>query len=405
MDSKQIDSRKAGIALTLSTLAFAISFAVWGMIAPMAKTFQSALHLTEQQVWLLIATPVILGSIIRLPMGMLADRYGGRIVFGLLLLFIFLPAYMLSLAKTYQDLLLWALVLGMAGTSFSVGVTFTSKWFPPQKQGFALGVYGAGNIGQSLALFGIPLLSGLLGGWQMTYKVFALIALIYGVLFLLFAQNAPVETKPKSMAQMVSVLGKQPLAWLLSLFYFVTFGGFVALSIGLPKLLQEIFHLTREDAGLRVAGFVLVATLMRPIGGALSDRIGGAKLLMAVFAGAAVLALGMTSTQIVPFTIGALGVAAMVGLGNGGVFKLVPQHFPKDTGTVTGLVGATGGLGGFFPPLLLGVIKTQTGAYALGFVLLSGFCLLCLALNYRVFIRPGGKNPGINGVQTPVAAR
>ncbi len=404
MDSKQIDSRKAGIALTLSTVAFAISFAVWGMIAPMAKTFQGALHLTEQQVWMLIATPVILGSIIRLPMGMLADRYGGRIVFGLLLLFISLPAYMLSLAKTYHELLFWALVLGMAGTSFSVGVAFTSKWFPPQKQGFALGVYGAGNIGQSLALFGIPLLSGLLGGWQMTYRVFALVALIYGVLFLLFAKNAPVEAKPKSVAQMLSVLGKQPLAWLLSLFYFVTFGGFVALSIGLPKLLQEIFHLSREDAGLRVAGFVLVATLMRPLGGALSDRIGGAKLLMSVFAGAAVLALGMTTTQIVPFTVGALGVAALIGLGNGGVFKLVPQHFPKDTGTVTGLVGAMGGLGGFFPPLLLGVIKTQTGHYALGFVLLSVFCLICLALNYRVFIRPGEK-PGRKGVPNPVAAR
>src|SRR5579862_5458076 len=129
-----MDSRKAGIALTLSTLAFTISFAVWGMIAPMAKTFQSALHLTEQQAWLLIATPVLLGSIIRLPMGMLADRYDGRIVFGVLLIFISLPAYMLSLAKTYQDLMLWALILGVAGASFSVGVAFTAKWFPPQKQ-------------------------------------------------------------------------------------------------------------------------------------------------------------------------------------------------------------------------------------------------------------------------------
>jgi NNP family nitrate/nitrite transporter-like MFS transporter len=134
---------------------------------------------------------------------------------------------------------------------------------------------------------------------------------------------------------------------------------------------------------------VLVATIMRPIGGALSDRIGGAKLLMAVFTGTAILALGMVFSSIVPFTIGALGVAALIGLGNGGVFKLVPQYFAKDTGTVTGLVGAMGGLGGFFPPLLLGVIKTQTGSYALGFVLLSVFCLVCLALNYGILIRPG----------------
>lgn len=380
--------RQSYTALILATLAFAVSFAVWGMIAPLAKTFQSQLHLTEQQVWIAIATPVLLGSIIRLPMGMLADRFGGRLVFGLLLLFIAIPAFMLSRITSYSELLLWSLLLGMAGTSFSVGVTFTSKWFPPEKQGMALGIYGAGNIGQSIALFGIPLLSGLLGGWKLTYQVFALMALVYGVFFLLFARNAPVQTEPKSLASMLKVLGTRPLAWLLSLFYFVTFGGFVALSIGLPKLLQEIFHLTKEDAGLRVAGFVLVATLMRPLGGVLSDKYGGAKLLTVVFAGAALLALGLTQANIIPFTIGALGIAAFIGLGNGAVFKLVPQHFAKDTGTVTGLVGAIGGLGGFFPPLLLGVIKTYTGNYALGFILLSLFCLICLALNYQVFIRP-----------------
>ncbi len=380
-------------ALTLSTLAFAISFAVWGMISPMAKTFQTTLHLTEWQVWALIATPVLLGSIIRLPMGMLADRLGGRVVFGVLLLFIAFPAWMLSLATSYEQLLFWALFLGMAGTSFSVGVAFTSKWFPPQQQGLALGIYGAGNIGQSLALFGIPYLSGVLGGWQMTYKVFAIVALVYGILFLLLARNAPVQAQPKSFGEMIKVLGTQPLAWLLSLFYFVTFGGFVALSIGLPKLLQEIFHFTKEDAGLRVAGFVLVATIMRPLGGYFSDKWGGANVLKIIFLTAGILALGMTFSSIVPFTIGALGVAASIGLGNGAVFKLVPQHFHKDTGTVTGLVGAMGGLGGFFPPLLLGVIKTQTGSYVLGFVLLAVFCILCLILNYTVLIRPktGGK--------------
>lgn len=394
-----MNAHEARRALTLSTLAFAISFAVWGMIAPMAKTFQTTLHLTEQQVWILIAAPVLLGSIIRLPMGMLADRYGGRVVFGLLLLFITIPAFMLSLATTYTQLVAWSVLLGMAGTSFSVGVAFTSKWFPPEKQGLALGIYGAGNVGQSLALFGVPLLSGLLGGWRATYQVFALIALIYGIIFLLTARNAPVETQPKSFGAMLKVLTSQPLAWLLSLFYFVTFGGFVALSIGLPKLLQEMFQLTKEDAGLRVAGFVLVATAMRPVGGWLSDKVGGAKLLSLVFAGAGILALGMTQTNIVPFTIGALGVAGMIGLGNGAVFKLVPQYFAKDTGTVTGLVGAMGGLGGFFPPLLLGVIKTQTGSYALGFILLSLFCVGCLLLNWSVFLRPQGRQ----GTQTVTA--
>jgi NNP family nitrate/nitrite transporter-like MFS transporter len=383
-----MNRREANKALTLSTLAFAIAFAVWGMIAPMAKTFQTELHLTEGEAWLLIAIPVILGSVLRLPMGMLADRYGGRLVFGVLLLFIALPAFALSLAHSYQALLIAGLLLGLAGTSFSVGVAFASKWFPAEKQGLALGIYGAGNIGQSLALFGVPLLAAL-WGWQSTYRLFAAVALVWGIVFLLFARNAPTQAKPKRLGEMLRVLVEQPLSWVLSLFYFVTFGGFVALSIGMPKLLQEIFRLTPEDAGFRVAGFVLVATAMRPLGGWISDRIGGARLLTFVFAGAGVLALGLTFEYMFMFTVGALGVAACIGLGNGAVFKLVPQYFPKDTGTVTGLVGAMGGLGGFFPPLVLGAVKQSMGSYNLGFVLLTVFCVLCLVVCYEVFLARG----------------
>ena len=392
-------------ALALSTTAFAISFAVWGIISPMAQTFKKQFGFTDQQTWMLISVPVLLGSVMRLPLGMLADRYGGRIVFGLLLLFISIPAYMLSHAHAFGEFLIWGLLLGMAGTSFSIGIAFTSKWFPPEKQGLALGVYGAGNIGQSLALWGIPALALRLGDWRAAYQVFAGVALIYGVCFLMMARNAPLTVKPKSFTAMLRVLAQEPRSWLLSLFYFVTFGGFVALSIGLPKLLQEIFRLTPADAGLRVAGFVVLATAMRPLGGWLSDRVGGARVLMVVFAGAGMLALGLTSENIVPFSIGALGVAAFIGLGNGAVFKLVPQYFPKDTGTVTGLVGAMGGLGGFFPPLVLGIIKKQTGAYDLGFILLSVFCAVCLATNYTFFLKSVNRAHVLDAVmQTPPRA-
>lgn len=380
-----MSTHKPAVALTLSTMAFAIAFAVWGMIAPMAKTFQVNLGLTEKQAWLLIAVPVLLGSVGRIPMGMLTDRFGGRAVFSALLLFIAIPAFMLSMARTYAEFLFWGLLLGFAGTSFSIGIAFTSRWFPPEKQGLALGIYGAGNIGQSVALFGVPLLANA-WGWQNAYRLFGVVALIWGVVFVLFGRNAPVKSQPKSFGAMLKVLATEPLSWLLSLFYFVTFGGFVALSIGLPKLLQEIFLLTKEDAGLRTAGFVVIATAMRPIGGWLSDRLGGAKVLAMVFTAAGLLAWGLTIEHIVPFTIGALGVAAAIGTGNGAVFKLVPQYFPQDVGTVTGLVGAMGGLGGFFPPIVLGYIKTYTGAYDLGFALLSAFCFACLVLNYRVFL-------------------
>jgi NNP family nitrate/nitrite transporter-like MFS transporter len=186
---------------------------------------------------------------------------------------------------------------------------------------------------------------------------------------------------------MLQPLKSSKTAWILSLFYFLTFGGFVALALYMPTFLREIFNLTPTDAGARTAGFVVLATLMRPVGGMVADRIGGAKLLLFVFGAIAALSLLLSFSTIVLFTIGALGCAAALGLGNGAVFKLVPQYFPKETGTVTGLVGAFGGLGGFFPPLELGLVKDATGSYAFGFALLSAFAVLCLVVDYFVFIR------------------
>jgi NNP family nitrate/nitrite transporter-like MFS transporter len=207
---------------------------------------------------------------------------------------------------------------------------------------------------------------------------------------MLLARNAPVKTQPKKFHEYFGIFKREPIAWVLSLFYFLTFGGFVALGIYLPTLLKDIFGLRPTDAGARVAGFVLFATIMRPVGGWLADRYGGALVLVLVFAMIAMLSLGLTSTGMLLFTLGALGTAAALGLGNGAVFKLVPQYFPKETGTVTGLVGAFGGLGGFFPPLVLGFIRNATGAYTLGFVFLAVFALGCLVVNYFVFLRRAG---------------
>src|SRR5262245_31087020 len=184
---------------------------------------------------------------------------------------------------------------------------------------------------------------------------------------------------------MVRVLRRSPVAWLLGAFYFLTFGGFVAFSIYLPTLLRVQFGLTPADAGFRAAGFVVLATAMRPIGGWLADRIGGAQVLSWVFAGIAAFALLLAWPAMIPFTVGALGCATLMGLGNGAVFKLVPERFPTETGTVTGLVGALGGLGGFFPPLELGVFRDTLGVLWPGFVLLSLTALILRALNQRVF--------------------
>ncbi|MEW6126473.1 MAG: MFS transporter [Acidobacteriota bacterium] len=378
-------------ALALSTIGFAVSFAAWGLMGALAPRFRELYNLTPVQTAILIAVPVLLGSIGRLPLGILADKYGGRKVFGLLLCFCLFPAIGASFSNSYASLIGWGLLLGFAGTSFSVGVSFTSKWFPAHQQGIALGVYGMGNIGQSIAVFGAPALVAATGNWRVPFWIFGALAGLFGLVFLALARNAAVPSQPKKFGEYFAILKREPIAWVLSLFYFLTFGGFVALSLYLPTLLKDIFGLTMTDAGARVAGFVIVATAMRPFGGGLADKYGGARVLFFVLAGITLLSLGLLSSNMLVFTIGVLGCAAMLGAGNGAVFKLVPEYFPRETGTITGLVGAAGGLGGFFPPLVLGVIRGQTGSYTLGFIFLSVFALLCLAMNYFIFLRHRGE--------------
>ena len=371
--------------LALGTISFAICFAAWGLIAAFAPHFRDTFHLSATQSALMVAVPVLLGSLARLPVGMLADRFGGRIVFSLLMLLCAAPAFLTPKAQTYPQLLIGGFFLGLAGSSFAVGVGFVSRWFSAEKQGSALGVYGLGNIGQSAAVFLGPLLAVPLG-WQNIFRGIAAMLVVWAAVFWLLARNAPVTVRPKTIGEMARLLARERLSWALSAFYFLTFGGFVAFSIYLPSLLRDQFHLQPADAGFRTAGFVVLATLMRPIGGWLSDRIGGARVLSAVFSIVIPFALLMAWPSMLPFTIGALGCAVLMGLGNGAVFALVPQYFPHETGTVTGLVGAMGGLGGFFPPLLLGIFRDRMGAVWPGFALLALISLAMWRINARVFI-------------------
>jgi NNP family nitrate/nitrite transporter-like MFS transporter len=380
----------AARALFLSTSAFAVSFALWGLIGALAPTFAQAYGLSAKAKSLMIAVPVLLGALGRIPAGMLADRFGGRRIFAALLLLSAVPAILMGFSNSYTSLIVLGLFLGVAGSTFPVGVGFTSKWFTRDQQGTALGVYGMGNIGQSVAVFGAPVLTIALGSWRPVFFIFAAISIVWGIVFFISARDAVTDAKPKTLAENFGVLRREPLAWVLSLFYFLTFGGFVAFSIYLPTLLKDTFHLSAADAGARTAGFVLLATLMRPVGGMLADRLGGARVLVPVFIAIAALALLMGCPFMPTFTAGALGAAAALGLGNGAVFKLVPQYFPKETATVTGLVGAFGGLGGFFPPLVLGVLRDATGAYTWGFVFLAAFALFCLVSNYFIFLKPRG---------------
>ncbi len=363
------------LQLALGTGAFAICFAVFGSVSAMMPILKKQLHLDPVQVSIALAIPVLLGSLGRIPLGMLADRFGGRYVFSGVIASSIIPALLLGWLHSYTQLLVYGFFIGIALASFAVGVPFVSRWYPAEQQGKALGIYGAGNIGQSLAAFGAPVIAKSLG-FSWGFWFFAALAFVWLVVFLAKAEN-PVAARPKSFAETIEPL-KESKSWILSLYYFLTFGGFVAMSIYLPTFLTDLFKLTPTDAGLRTAGFVVLATTMRPIGGILADKVGGQRVLLFVFPFTAAMAILMSFATMTTFTLGALGMATAIGLGNGAVFKLVPEYFPKTVGSVTGLVGAAGGLGGFFPPLLLGFVKRSTGSFTIGFALLAVFAIVCL---------------------------
>jgi MFS transporter, NNP family, nitrate/nitrite transporter len=378
-------THRPNLQLALGTLSFTICFAAWGLISAFAPRFREAFHLTATQTAFLVAVPVLLGALLRVATGMLADRFGGRTVFALLMIILALPAYVVPMVPSYRILLYVAFFLGIAGSSFAVGMGFVSRWFPPQTQGGALGIYGLGNIGQSVAVFLGPVLAVAVG-WQNIFRGMAAVLVMWGIAFFLLARNSPKTVRPSNLGAMVRLLSRERLSWVLSLFYFLTFGGFVAFSIYLPVLLKDQFGLKLADAGFRTAGFVVLATLTRPLGGWLADKIGGARVLQTVFLGIIPFALLMALPSVLPFTVGALGCAFLLGNGNGAVFKLVPQCFPKEVGTVTGLVGAMGGLGGFFPPLLLGFFRDHLHIIWPGFALLAFVSAVLWRTNAVVFL-------------------
>lgn len=366
-------------------MSFTVCFAAWGLISAFASHFRQLLHLSATETAFLVAVPVLLGALARIPMGMLTDRLGGRAVFTVLMFFVAVPVAIVPVMTGYRELLIVAFFLGMAGSSFAVGVGYVSRWFPMESQGSALGVYGLGNIGQSAAVFLGPVIAAAFG-FRNLYWGMSLLLVVWATIFVAFARNAEQSSRPKGVAEMFGVLGREPLAWALAAFYFLTFGGFVAFSIYLPTLLRDQFGLAPADAGFRTAGFVVLATLCRPLGGWLSDRIGGSRVLSWILPAIAAFGLLLGLESIVPFTVGALGCAALLGIGNGAVFQLVPRYFPTQRATVTGLVGAMGGMGGFFPPLLLGIFRDRLGVVWPGFILLSLVTCLLWWMNRRIVL-------------------
>jgi NNP family nitrate/nitrite transporter-like MFS transporter len=377
------------LQLSLATGSFTVCFAVFGSVSAMMPTIRERMGLSASEVGIALAVPVLLGSLGRIPLGILADRYGSRrVTIGVLICSVIAGA-LVGLVETYPLLLVCGFFLGVGLASFSGAAGLASGWYPPQRQGAAMGVYGMGNIGQSLAALAAPMMAAAMT-YYWGFGFFAVLAFVWLIAFWMLAKDGR-RAPPKTLTQALEPLRSQ-MTWILSLYYFLTFGGLVAMGLFLPVLLTEVFPSQllegagKFDAGFRAAGFAALATLLRPVGGSLADRVGGQKVLIWVFPAVAVLALCMAGAlaldtpSLFLFSVGALGMAAAIGLGNGAVFKLVPQYFPQSVGSVTGLVGAAGGLGGFFPPLVIGVLREATGTYTWGFVLLALFSAGCFAV-------------------------
>ena len=393
-------SRGNARALTLATISFGVCFYAWALLGPLGPDLQDQLGLSNAQLALTISIPVVLGSLMRIPLGVLTDRLGGRRTFTALMAFTPLPLVGLALFNdSWGAVLAFGFLLGFAGASFAVGVPFVNGWYPAARQGFALGVYGIGMGGTVVGALTAPRIAKATS-LDVPFWIAAGLVAAMAAVFWALAKDAPRPgpSRPPSLLAPLSVFRGRGSgrAWALTLFYFMAFGGFVAMFLYLPKLLVDVHDLSKTDAGSRAAGFALLAVAARPIGGSLSDRIGARTVLTASFVGTAILALSLAADyrHMVPLTFSCLTMAIFLGLGTGGVFKLVPEWYPKEIGTVTGVVGAAGGLGGFFPPLVMALVKSQTGSYALGFVLMAAVATVALMVLLAIGLaRSGSRSP------------
>ncbi len=359
--------------LILATAGFALNFWAWALISPLAPGIREELGLSVVQQAVLVALPVLVGSVGRIPVGALTDRYGGRVMFPLVSLATAVPVLALTVADSYPALLVTGFVLGIGGTAFAIGMPLLAGWYPPARRGFAFGIYGAGMGGTAVATFTtVPLADRL--GEDVPFLLVAAALVAYAAVAWLLLREGPDRRVGGNPLRASLAAMRLATTWQLSFLYAVGFGGFVAFSVYLPAYLRIAYDLGAADAGARTAGFVLVAIAARPLGGWLSDRFHPAPVLVGAFGAVAVLAVVAAFTPpLIPLgTVAFLGMAGCLGAAAGGVFAFVGKLVPAGTvGAVTGIVGAAGGLGGFFPPLVMGAVYAVEGTSAIGLMLLS----------------------------------
>lgn len=373
-------------ALWMSTLAFTICFAVWTIFAIIGVRIKQDLGLTEAQFGLLIGTPILTGSLVRIVLGVWTTRYGGRLVYTLTMLAAAAATFLLSCATTYPQMLLAGLGVGLAGGSFAVGVAYISPFFPAQKQGTALGIFGAGNVGAAVTKFAAPFVL-LAWGWQAVAQIWAAALVVMAVAFWFTTTDDPAYrarrekgAAPRSLAQEFAPL-KKAQVWRFCLYYFFAFGGFVALSLWLPRYLVGVYGFDLAVAGMIAAAYSIPGSIFRAFGGMLSDKKGARSVMYWMFGVSAVSTLilsmpaGVTPTV---FIVVVFMLGFVMSLGKAAVYKHIPVYYPDSVGAVGGVVGMVGGLGGFILPIAFGLLKDATGLWSSCFLLLFGVVAVSL---------------------------
>lgn len=365
--------------LPLQTADLIAGFMVWVILSSLLPYIKQDIFIPPDQIALVTAIPVVLGSVLRVPFGYCANLFGARSVFLASFAVLVLPVWFLSETTTYQGLLIGGVFLGIAGAVFSVGVTSLPKYYPKERHGFVNGVYGFGNMGTALTTWLAPV-AAVAFGWRTAVKLYLVLLAVFIVLnFVLGDHNEP-RVKTPIREQMRAIAGDARL-WFLSLFYFVTFGAFVALTVYLPNFLTSHYGMDGVSAGIATSVFIVAAAAIRVVGGWLGDRFDCYKLLAGVFAciaaGAVVLAV---APGLPVYLAGIYLISLACGIGNGVVFKLVPTYFTKQAGLANGIVAMMGGLGGFFPPLVLSASMLMFGTNVPGLAAFGAFALACLAI-------------------------
>lgn len=380
------DLRTAGHWPTLlgAFVYFDVSFLVWVLVGALGVFIAQDFHLSATQKGVVVAVPILAGSLLRVPMGIASERFGPKRTGAVGLVLTALPLLLGWFgAGSLLGLTVVGLLLGVAGASFAVALPLASRWYPPQMQGLVMGIAGAGNSGTVIAAFFAPRLAEHVG-WHGVFGLALIPVTVALVVYGWLAKESPSQPPPQSLADYLAVL-RVGDTWWFNLFYTVTFGGFVGLASYLPIFFHDQYGLSRVMAGNLTALCVLLGSFLRPVGGALADRFGGLRVLTRLYGGIGAVMLGVSVLPALP-VVTALLLAGMsaLGMGNGTVFQLVPQRFRDEIGVVTGIVGAAGGLGGFLLPSLIGLLKDLTGSFGSGFFVVGLVGFTCMGLLVRV---------------------